>query len=66
MIDKPLDIKAMTIDQIAGILSKSSRRDVPVEYVRKVVDDAQILRADGTVNLLEYIAYLAGEVRYAR
>ena len=64
--DKPLDIKAMTIDQIAGILSKSSKRNIPIEYVQKVVDDAGIVKPDGTVNLIEYIAYLAREVRYAR
>jgi len=66
MADKPFDIKALTVDQLAGLLSKSSRRNIPAEYVRRVAEDAQILRADGTINLIEYVAYLAREVRYAR
>ena len=66
MENKPFDIKALTIEQIAQVLSKSSRRSIPVEYVRRVAEDAQILRADGTVNLIEYTAFLAREVKYAR
>jgi len=66
MEPKQLNITALTIEQIAEVLSKSSRRNIPVEYVRRVVEDADILRADGTVNLIEYVAFLAREVKYAR
>ena len=66
MEGKQLNITALTIEQIAEVLSKSSRRNIPVEYVRRVAEDAEILRADGTVNLIEYIAFLAREVKYAR
>jgi len=66
MEPKQLNITALTIEQIAEVLSKSSRRNIPVEYVRRVAEDAQILRSDGTVNLIEYTAFLAREVKYAR
>ena len=62
MTDESLKITALTPAQAAKILASAYRRRVTVEQIREVVEEAQIIRADGTFSLIEYVAYLAGEV----
>ena len=57
---------ALTPAQAARILSAAYRRRITEEQVREVAEDGQLLRADGTFSLIEYVAYLAGEVVGAR
>ena len=57
---------ALTPDQAARILSAAYRRRITEAQVRQVAEDGQLLRADGTFSLIEYVAYLAGEVVSAR
>jgi hypothetical protein len=57
---------ALTPAQAARILSAAYRRRITEEQVRQVAEDGQLLRADGTFSLIEYVAYLAGEVVSAR
>ena len=57
---------ALTPAQAARILSAAYRRRITEEQVREVAEDGQLLRADGTFSLIEYVAYLAGEVVSAR
>ena len=62
MSAESLKITALTPDQATKILASAYRRRIDAEQVREVVEEAQLLRADGTFSLIEYVAYLAGEV----
>jgi len=53
---------ALTPGQAAKILASAYRRRIDEERVRQVAEESQLLRADGTFNLIEYVAYLVGEV----
>ncbi len=57
-----LKITALTPEQAAQILANAYKRRIEVEQVREVLDEADLLRADGTFSLIEYVAYLAKEV----
>ena len=62
MSAESLKITALTPSQAAKILASAYRRRVTAEQVREVAEEAQLLRADGTFSMIEYVAYLAGEV----
>jgi hypothetical protein len=62
MTPESLKITAVTPDQAAKILASAYRRRVSAEQVREVVEAGGLARADGTFSLIEYVAYLAGEV----
>ena len=62
MTAESLKITALTPDQAAKILASAYRRRVTPEQVREVVEAGGLARADGTFSLIEYVAYLAGEV----
>jgi hypothetical protein len=62
MTAESLKISALTPDQAAKILASAYRRRIDAEQVRQVAEEAQIVRADGTFSLIEYVAYLAEEV----
>ena len=49
----------MTVPQAAQILSKAFHRRIDGEQIQQVVDDSQLMRADGTFSLIDYVAYLA-------
>ncbi len=61
MSAEPLKITAVTPEQAAKILASAYGRRITVEQVRAVVEAGDLLRADGTFSLIEYVAYLAGE-----
>ncbi len=61
MTAETLKITALTPAQAARILASAYRRRIDEGQVRKVAEDGQLLRADGTFSLIEYVAYLAGE-----
>ena len=56
-----LKITAVTPDQAARILAAAYHRRITADQVRRVAEQARLLRADGTFNLIAYTAYLAGE-----
>jgi len=58
----PLKLTALTIKDAAKILATAYGRRVTEEQVREVVDAGDLARADGTFSLIDYVAYLAGEV----
>jgi len=62
MSAESLKITALTPAQAAKILASAYRRRIDAEQVRQVAEEAGLLRADGTFSLIEYVAYLAGEV----
>jgi len=66
MTAESLKITALTPSQAARILASAYRRRIDAEQVRQVVEEAGLLRADGTFSLIEYVAYLAAEVTGGR
>jgi|TARA_B100000609_G_scaffold169085_1_gene143054 hypothetical protein len=56
---KTLRMTAMTVPQASQILSMAFNRRIDEEHIQQVVDDGQLLRADGTFSLIEYVAFLA-------
>ena len=59
---KPLRITALAVADLAKILASASGRTITIEQVRRIAEQGQLLRVDDTVNLLEYTAYLVGEL----
>ena len=59
---KPLDIRAMSPEQLAVALSNSLRRKIEQEQVKQVAAAGNLLKPDGTIDLIDYAAYLASKV----
>ncbi len=66
MSAESLKITALTPAQAAKILASAYRRRIDEEQVRQVAEEAELLRADGTFSLIDYVAYLAREVAGGR
>ena len=66
MTAESIRITALTPAQAAKILATSYKRRIDEALVRRVAEQAELLRADGTFSLIEYVAYLAGEVAGGR
>ncbi len=58
---KHLEITAMKPSDLAAVLSSAYRRKVTEEQVSEIAEAGNLLSADGTINLIHYTAYLAGE-----
>ena len=61
MSAESLKITAVTPGQAAKILAAAYGRRIAEEQVRRIAEDAGLLRADGTFSLIEYVAWLARE-----
>jgi len=59
---KSLEITAMKPSEVAAVLSSAYRRKITEEQVREVAEAGNLLSDDGTINLVQYTAFLAGEV----
>jgi hypothetical protein len=59
---KSLKITAVSAADAARILSSAYGRRVTEEQVREVVEAGDLARPDGTFSLIDYVAFLAGEV----
>jgi len=59
---KSLKITAICPEDAAKVLASAYGRRVTGEQVREVGEAGGLARADGTFSLIEYVAYLAGEV----
>ena len=57
-----LRITAISVADAARVLSAASGRRVTEEQVREVAERGGLARADGTISLLEYTAYLVKEM----
>ena len=55
-------ITALTAADAAKILSTAGSRRITADQVRQVAEAGDLLRADGTFSMIEYVAYLAREV----
>ena len=54
-----LKITALTAEELAKLLSQASRRALSGQDVLAIAEMAGILHPDGTINLIEYTAFLA-------
>ena len=59
---KSIKITALTPEEVAKLLSGASRKAVSAADIRAIAETAGILSANGTVNLIEYTAFLAREI----
>lgn len=57
-----LRITALTVPDAARILAAAYRRRVSEDQVQEVAEAGGLIRPDGTINLLEYTAYLVREL----
>jgi hypothetical protein len=63
---KSVKITAMPVGEAARILAAAFGRRITPEQVGAVVDAGCLARADGTFNLIEYVAFLVSEVANGR
>jgi len=61
MPDERLSLNMITPEQAARVLTAARGQRVTEDHVRAVAEHGKLLRADGTMNLIEYAAHLAGE-----
>ena len=59
---KSLKITALKPTELAKVLSQAGRKAISAADVRAIAEAAGIIAADGTINLVEYTAFLAQEV----
>jgi len=65
MSNEKLNIAAISPGDLATLFSRSLRRPVTEQQVRDIAEAGNLLIETDTINLIEYTAYLAGEVNYA-
>ena len=58
---KTLRLTALSVADLAKLLSAASGRQITEDQVRTIAENENLFRADGTINLIEYVAAL---VRY--
>jgi len=58
----PLALTALPAADLAKILASAYGRRITEEQVREVAVRGGLVRADGTVNLIQYAAFLAKEM----
>ena len=61
----PVNPLALNVAQLAKILSSAYNRRITEEQVRQVAEAGNLLRADDTISLLEYVAFLVQEANHA-
>jgi len=60
-----LNPTALTVDEMARVLSAAGQKPVTAEMIRDDIDDGAPTNADGTINLIHYSAWLVREVNHA-
>lgn len=60
----PLNPQSLRLDDLARILSASGPRPVTVEMLQADLDDGAPANRDGTVNLVQYVAWLVKEMAH--
>ena len=63
--DGPLNPQALSPEDVARILTASGWKPVTVEMVRDDIDDGAPVNPDGTINLVQYAAWLVKEMSRA-
>jgi len=62
MPQQTLKITALTVSEAARVLASASGKSITEEDVLTVAEQGNLIAADGTINLLEYAAFLVGEL----
>ena len=57
----PLKITALSIPDMAKVLSRVGGRPIAEETIRKDIEEGAPVNPDGTVNLIHYGAWLVGQ-----
>ena len=60
---QPVDPNRLTPTQAAKLLSAAAKIKIPMEQIKRDLADGAPANADGTLNLVHYAAWLAGEMR---
>jgi len=58
----PLALTALKVADVAKILASAYGRRITEDQVREAAERGNLIRADGTINLIQYVAFLAKEV----
>jgi hypothetical protein len=58
----PLNPQALSLEDVARILTASGGKPITVEMVRDDIDDGAPVNPDGTINLVQYAAWLVREM----
>lgn len=61
MMSNKIDPGKLTPDTLALLLSNAGQRRISEEQVRQIVEAGDLLAVDGTVNIVQYAAFLAKE-----
>ena len=59
---KTIKITALTPQDLAKLLSGASRKAVSAADIQAIAETAGILSANGTINLIQYTAFLVREI----
>lgn len=62
MNQKQVKITALTVEELAQLLSHAGRRSISGQDVLAIAEAAGIVREGSMINLIEYTAFLAKEV----
>jgi hypothetical protein len=60
--ERALDPQALLLEDLARILTTSGLRSTTVEMLQTDIDEGAPRNADGTVNLVQYAAWLVKEL----
>jgi hypothetical protein len=58
----PLNPRALSLEDVARILTASGGKPVTVDMLREDIDDGAPANPDGTINLICYAAWLVKEM----
>ena len=58
----PLNPQALSLEDVARILTASGWKPVTVDMVRADIDDGAPVNPDGTINLVHYAAWIVREM----
>jgi len=61
---KTLKITALTVAETARVLASAYGRRITEDQVREIAERGELIAADGTINLLEYTAFLVRELAH--
>jgi hypothetical protein len=59
MMSEKIDITRLTPEMLALILSHAGQHRITEEQVKRIVETGNLLSSEGTVNLIQYTAFLA-------
>ena len=56
-----LDPAALSPENLAKLLSATAKRVITEEQVLEIAEEGNLISSDGTINLVQYTAYMIGE-----